>query len=97
MGQITSETYSLDKLLPVLIDDTSGETNLAKADVLVHLLRVFGIKGAPSTAHFEKQDAKGPEVDEFRVTMLVEENFWCQVFGRPTESVGQLVGSEVRL
>ena len=59
------ETYSLDKLLPVLINDPSGETNLAKTDVLVHLLGVLSIKGAPSAAHFEKQHAKRPEVDEF--------------------------------
>lgn len=64
-------TYPFDKLLPILVDDALGEPNLAKADILVHLLRVLGVKRAPPAAHLEKEDAKAPEIDQLRVAMFV--------------------------
>ena len=36
----------------------SWETDLAKGDILVHLLGVFGIKGTPTTAHFKNENSQ---------------------------------------
>lgn len=57
--------YPFDELLPVFVDNTSRETNLAETNVLVHLLSVFSIEWAPSAAHLEKQDTERPKIDEF--------------------------------
>ena len=47
------KTHPFDKLFPIIIDDAFRKTDLAKTNVLVHLLSIFRIKRAPSTAHFE--------------------------------------------
>lgn len=88
-------THPLHELFPILINDTLREPNLAKADILIHLLRVFCVKRTPTAAHLEEQHPKGPEVDELRVAMFVEEDFRGEVLRRPTERVRELVRPEI--
>lgn len=72
-------THPLDELLAVIPDDAPREPDLAETDVLVHLLHVFGVERTPSAAHFEEQDSEGPEVDELRVAVIVEQDLRSEV------------------
>jgi len=74
-----SWTHSLNELLPILINHTSRESDLPKADVLVHLLSILRVEGTPSTAHLEEKDSERPEVDELGVSVVVEEDFRSEV------------------
>lgn len=47
------DAYPFDKLFSVIIDDTLRKADLAKTNVLIHLLGILGIKRAPSTTHLE--------------------------------------------
>jgi len=47
--------HPLDKLLPLVTNHALGKPNLAITNVLVHLLRVFCIKRAPTAAHLKEQ------------------------------------------
>ena len=53
-----SLTHPLHELLPVFVDNASRKTDLPETDVLVHLLGVLSIEGAPSTAHLKQQNAQ---------------------------------------
>jgi hypothetical protein len=53
----TKTTHPFDELLPVFINDAFREPNLPKTYVLVHLLRILGVEGAPATAHLEEKYA----------------------------------------
>ena len=85
------DTHALNELLAVLVDDALGEPNLAETDVLVHLLRVLGVEGAPAAAHLKQEHAERPEVHELAVPVLVEENFGRKILRRAAECVRQLV------
>lgn len=88
-------THPFDELLSVLIDSALRESDFAKADILVHLLRILRVEWAPSATHFEQQDAQGPEIDKLGVTMLVQEHLRSQVFSCATECCRQLVRAEI--
>jgi hypothetical protein len=65
------KTHSFDELLSVVPDNASREPDLAEADVFVHLLYVFGIEWTPSATHLEQQHTKGPEINQFRIAVVV--------------------------
>jgi len=50
-----SVEQALDELLAVVPNHASRKLDLAKADVLVHLLRIFCVEGTPAAAHLEEQ------------------------------------------
>ena len=84
-------TYPLHELLAVLVDDALRELDLAKADILVHLLRVLGVERTPPAAHLEQEDTETPEVDQLRVPVLVEQHLRGEVLRRAAERIRELV------
>ena len=64
-------THPLDKLLPIFVDNTSRESDLAEADILVHLLGVFCVKRTPAATHLEQKDTERPPIYHFRVSVFV--------------------------
>lgn len=90
-------THPLDKLLAVLANDATGEANLAKTDILVHLLGVLCVKRTPSTAHFKQEDAETPKVDELRVAVVIEEDLGREVLCGAAKGVCKLSGGQIGL
>ena len=50
-----NSAYPFHKLLPIFVDNASGESDLPKADVLVHLLCVFCVERTPAATHLEQK------------------------------------------
>ena len=75
-GTLRLFTYPLHELLAVLVNNALRELDLAKADVLVHLLRVLGVEWTPATTHLEQKNPKTPEINEFGISMLVKQYLW---------------------
>jgi hypothetical protein len=65
------DTYPFHKLLPILPNDTLRESDLAKANILIHLLCVFRVERTPTTTHLKEQHPQGPKIYKFGVTMIV--------------------------
>lgn len=82
-------------MFAIFADDAFGEPDLAKTDVLVHLLGVFRVERTPTAAHFEQEDAQRPKVDDLGITLFIEKNFRSEVFGSTTEGSGEFVGTEI--
>lgn len=76
----------------IFSNNASRESNLSKTYIPIHRLRIFRIERAPSTTHFKQQHSQGPEIDEFGISGIVEEDFGSEVFGRAAECVCELVG-----
>ena len=64
-------TYPFHKLFSIFVDNTSGESDLAKADVLVHLLCVLCVERTPAATHLEQKDTERPPVHHLRVSVFV--------------------------
>jgi len=75
-------------LFAIFANDAFGEPDLAKTDVLVHLLGVFCVERTPTAAHFEQKDTQGPKVDDLGISLFIEKDFWSEVFGSATEGSG---------
>jgi hypothetical protein len=88
-------THPLDKLLPLVTNHALGESYLAKTYVLVHLLRVFCVKRAPTTTHLKEQHPQTPKIDNLGVAVLVEENLWGEVFGGAAKGGSKFVGAQI--
>lgn len=88
--------HPFDELLAIIVDDAFREPNLAKANVLVHLLSVFSIERTPTAAHLEQKYTQAPEVYKFGVSMFVEKYFRCQIFSRTTKRICEFVRPQVR-
>ena len=67
-----NNTYSLNELLAILANDTSWKLDATEADVLVHLLHVLSIEGAPATAHLKQKHAKTPKVYRLGVSLIIK-------------------------
>ena len=88
-------THPLDKLLPLVTNHTLWEPNLAITYVLVHLLRIFCIKWAPTTTHLKEQYSETPKINNLGIAVLVEEDFWSEVLGGATKGGGEFVGAQI--
>jgi len=88
-------THALDKLFPLVTYHPLGKPNLPKAYILVHLLRIFCVKRAPTTTHLKEQYTQTPKVDNLGVAVLVEEDLWREVLCCAAKGSGEFVGAQI--
>ena len=76
-----------------------GEAEPSESNVFIilHLLSIFGIEGAPSTAHLEDQHTKRPEIYHCSVACLIQQDFRSQVLGGTAEGIGGLIFRKIGL
>lgn len=84
-----------DKIPSFSAEGVSGKADFSKGDVLVHLLRVFGVEWTPTTTHLEDKNTERPEIHHFCIPLFIQQDLGSEVLSGTAERVGRVILREI--